>query len=124
MIILHSHTTVLSLDPFIEFSLATEEDIRYIENFRTNSLVFLCPYLQQARHLDHYLLAFRNHDRTMDDLMNYRRRVGLFNNRPFSYSEKESQSNDISQQFVEFSNVHNSDRSSNATRSNFAYKDV
>ena len=38
-------------------------------------------------------------------------------NRPFSYSEKESQSNDILLQFVEFSNVHNSDRSSNATRS-------
>ena len=43
-------------------------------------------------------------------------------NRPFSYSEKESQSNDILLQFVEFSNVHN--RSSNATRSNFANKNV
>ena len=40
-------------------------------------------------------------------------------NRPFSYSEKESQSNDTLLHFVEFSNVHNSDRSSNATRSNF-----
>ena len=48
---------------------------------------------------------------------------GIFN-RPFSYSEKESQSNDILLQFVEFSNVHNSDRSSNAIRSNFAYKNV
>ena len=35
--------------------------------------------------------------------------------RPFSYSERESQSNDTLLQFVEFSNVHNSDRSSNAT---------
>ena len=41
------------------------------------------------------------------------------NNRPFSYSEKESQSNDTLLHLVEFSNVHNSDRSSNATRSNF-----
>ena len=38
-----------------------------------------------------------------------------FQNRPFSYSEKESQSNDTLLHFVEFSNVHNSDRSSNAT---------
>ena len=45
-------------------------------------------------------------------------------NRPFSYSEKESLSNDTSLHFVEFSNVHNSDRSSNATRSNLAYKIV
>ena len=37
---------------------------------------------------------------------------------PFSYSEKESQSNDTLLHFVEFSNVRNSDRSSNATRSN------
>ena len=44
--------------------------------------------------------------------------------RPFSYSQKESQSNDILLQFVEFSNIHNSDRSSNATRSNFGYKNV
>ena len=42
-------------------------------------------------------------------------------NRPFSYSEKESQSNDTLLQFVEFSNVHNSDRNYNATRSNLAY---
>ena len=45
-------------------------------------------------------------------------------NRPFSYSEKESQSNDTSLHFVEFLNVHNSDRSSNATRSNLVYKNV
>ena len=44
--------------------------------------------------------------------------------RPFSYSEKESQSNDTLLHFVEFSNVHNSDRSSNATRSNLVYKNV
>ena len=46
------------------------------------------------------------------------------NNRPFSYSGKESQSNDVMMQFEEFSNVHNSDRISNASRSNFAYKIV
>ena len=45
-------------------------------------------------------------------------------NRPFSYSENESGSNDISLNFVEFSNVHNCDRNSNATQSNFAYKIV
>ena len=44
--------------------------------------------------------------------------------RPFSYSEKESQSNDILLHFVEFSNVHNSDRSSNTTRSNLMYDHV
>ena len=49
-------------------------------------------------------------------------RLGM--NRPFSYSEKESQSNDTLLHFVEFSNVHNSDRSSNATRSNLVYKNV
>ena len=38
--------------------------------------------------------------------------------RPFNYSKKESKSNNILLQFVEFSNVHNSDRNSNATRSN------
>ena len=48
----------------------------------------------------------------------------LRSNRPFRYSEKEPQSNDSLQHFVEFSNVHNSDRSSNATRSNFGYKNV
>ena len=37
------------------------------------------------------------------------------NNRPFSYSGKESESNDAMMQFEEFSNVHNSDRASNAT---------
>ena len=44
--------------------------------------------------------------------------------RPFSYSEKEPQSNDVYLHFEEFSNVHNSDRSPNATRSNLAYKNV
>ena len=44
--------------------------------------------------------------------------------RPFSYSENECGSHDISLQFVEFSNVHNCDRSSNATLSNLAYKIV
>ena len=43
-------------------------------------------------------------------------------NRPFSYSKKESGSNDISLDFVEFSNVHNTDRNSNATQSNLVYK--
>ena len=45
-------------------------------------------------------------------------------NRPFSYSEKESQSNDTLLHLVDFSNVRNSDRSSNATRSNLMYKNV
>ena len=45
-------------------------------------------------------------------------------NRPFSYSEKESQSNDTLLHFVEFSNVHNCDRNSNGTRSNLVYKNV
>ena len=44
--------------------------------------------------------------------------------RPFSYSEKESQSNNTPLHFVEFSHVHNSDRNSNATRSNLVYKNV
>ena len=51
-------------------------------------------------------------------------RINTFSNRPFSYSEKESQSNDTLQHLVEFSNVHNRDRSSNATRSNLVYKNV
>ena len=38
--------------------------------------------------------------------------------------EKESESNDTLLHFVEFSNVHNCDRSSNATRSNLVYKNV
>ena len=50
--------------------------------------------------------------------------VRLFCNRPFSYSENESQSNDTLLHFVEFSNVHNRDRSSNATRSNLVYENV
>ena len=45
-------------------------------------------------------------------------------NRPFSYSENESGSNDISLHSIEFSNVHNCDRSSNATQSNLAHKIV
>ena len=45
-------------------------------------------------------------------------------NEPFSYSKKVSGSNDISLHFVEFSNLHNADRSSNATQSNFVYKTV
>ena len=45
-------------------------------------------------------------------------------NRPFSYSENECGSNDISLQFVEFSNVDNCDRSFNATLSNLEYKIV
>ena len=39
-------------------------------------------------------------------------------NKPFSYSRSESESNDVMMQFEELSNVHNSDRTSNATRSN------
>ena len=50
--------------------------------------------------------------------------VSVVDNRPFSYSKKESQSNDILLHFVEFSNVHNLDRRSDATRSNLAYKNV
>ena len=49
-------------------------------------------------------------------------RIRQTDNRPSSYSEKESQSNDTLLHFVEFSNVHNTDRSSNATRSNLVYK--
>ena len=45
-------------------------------------------------------------------------------NRPFSYSKKECGSNDISSHFVEFSNVYNTERSSNATQSNLVYKSV
>ena len=54
----------------------------------------------------------------------HKERSLLASNRPFSYSEKESQSNDTLLHFVEFSNVHNSDRSPNATRSNLVYKNV
>ena len=45
-------------------------------------------------------------------------------NKPYSYSENESGSNDISLHVIEFSNVHNCDRSSNATQSNLAHKIV
>ena len=38
--------------------------------------------------------------------------------------KKNLKSNDTLAHFVEFSNVHNSDRSSNATRSNLVYKNV
>ena len=48
----------------------------------------------------------------------------MTDNRPFSYSENECGSNDTSSQFLEFSNVHNCDRSSNATLSSLAYKIV
>ena len=48
----------------------------------------------------------------------------ILRNRPFSYSHNECRSNDISLQFVEFSNVHNCDRKSHATLSNLAYKIV
>ena len=37
-------------------------------------------------------------------------------------SGKESESNDVLMHFEEFSNVHNSERTSDATRSSFAYK--
>ena len=43
-------------------------------------------------------------------------------NRPFSYSESESK--DITRHSVKFSNVHNCDRSSDATRSNLLYQNV
>ena len=43
-------------------------------------------------------------------------------NGPFSYSKKECGSNDISLHLVEFSNVHNTDRSSNANPSNLCIK--
>ena len=48
----------------------------------------------------------------------------FMNNRPFNYSKKESESNDVLMQFEELSNVHNSDRRSNATRSNVLYKNA
>ena len=58
------------------------------------------------------------------DTVNHQILLNKMRNRPFSYSGKESKSNDVMIQFVEFSNVHNSDRTSNATRSNLAYKIV
>ena len=39
-----------------------------------------------------------------------------FYSSPFNYSGKESESNDVIMQFEEFSNVHNSDRASNAAQ--------
>ena len=41
-----------------------------------------------------------------------------------SYSQKESESNDILIHFVEFSNVHNSDRISNVTQWNLSHENV
>ena len=52
------------------------------------------------------------------------RSFSIVSNRPFSYSHNECGSNDIPSQFVEFSNVHYCDRSSNATLSNLACKMV
>ena len=43
---------------------------------------------------------------------------------PFSYSKKESESNDVCVDVVEVSNVQNNDRSSDATQSSLAYKEV
>lgn len=45
-------------------------------------------------------------------------------NRPFNYSAKESESNDILKRSAEFSNVHKRDRSCKATQSNLPYKNV
>ena len=45
-------------------------------------------------------------------------------NRPFSYSGKGSQPNDTLLHIVEFSKVHDGDKSSNATQSNLACKNV
>ena len=45
-------------------------------------------------------------------------------NRPFNCSKQERKSNDIWINFVECSNVHNSDRSSNAAQSNFLYQNI
>ena len=42
----------------------------------------------------------------------------------FSYSKKESESNDILIHFVEFSNVHNSDRISNVVQWNLSHENV
>ena len=43
--------------------------------------------------------------------------ISPMSNRSFSYSQKESESNDVLMHFEKFSNVHSSDRSSSATRS-------
>ena len=45
-------------------------------------------------------------------------------NKPFSCSKTECGSNDISLHFVEFSNVHNGGRCSNANQSNLVYKNI
>ena len=57
-------------------------------------------------------------------ISSHHRKVPDTEHRPFSYSGKESASNDVMMQFYEFSNVRNSDRISNATRSNLAYNIV
>ena len=64
------------------------------------------------------VVAFSNDDCNGKDIKN------LSTNRLFSYSEKESQSNDILLHFVEFLNVHSGDRSSHAIWLNCAYKNV
>ena len=43
-------------------------------------------------------------------------------NRPFSFYKKQPASKNVMMHFEEFSNVHNKDRSSNATRSSLVYK--
>ena len=48
----------------------------------------------------------------------------ISNNRPFSYSKKESGSKDISLHSVELPNAHNTDRSSDETQSNLVYENV
>ena len=45
-------------------------------------------------------------------------------NRPFSYSKQECGLNDMSLPLVEFSNIHNTDRSFNATQSNLVYRNI
>ena len=61
---------------------------------------------------------------TIVQIKKFRKIFKILFNRPFSCSGKESESNDVVIQFEEFSNVHNGDRASNATRSNFTYKIV
>ena len=71
------------------------------------------------------LRKFLNKDKTSFSILTFvPLSASTANNRPFSYSEKESQSKDDILHYVEFSNVHNSDRRSNATRSNLACKNV
>ena len=51
-------------------------------------------------------------------------RTNQIHNGPFSSSRKESELKDVMMHFEEFSNVHNSNRTCNSTRSNLAYKIV